>query len=134
MSIYLLDTYLDILEEKTAAPANGVYYIQKQNNNFEEFQDALQSDLGPEIRTWGTQVFGNPPEATNLWMGDQRAVSSVHKDFYENLYCVLRGEKHFTLLPPSNIPFMYYRPTKSARYVLTSDKLEVVPEEGETYW
>lgn len=32
------------------------------------------------------EAFGNEPEATNLWIGDDRAVSSLHKDFYENMY------------------------------------------------
>ena len=32
------------------------------------------------------EAFGNEPEATNVWIGDQRAVSSLHKDFYENMY------------------------------------------------
>ena len=26
----------------------------------------------------------------------------VHKDHYENLYCVIKGEKIFTLIPPSD--------------------------------
>ncbi len=29
----------------------------------------------------------------NLWIGDERAVSSAHKDNYENMYCVVVGEK-----------------------------------------
>jgi len=32
----------------------------------------------------------------------------VHKDHYENLYCVVSGEKHFTLLPPTDQPFIPY--------------------------
>ena len=33
---------------------------------------------------------------------------AVHKDHYENLYCVLSGEKHFLLHPPSDRPFIPY--------------------------
>lgn len=33
---------------------------------------------------------------------------SVHKDHYENLYCVVSGEKHFILLPPTDRPFIPY--------------------------
>lgn len=29
----------------------------------------------------------------NLWIGDERSVSSLHKDHYENLYCVVTGHK-----------------------------------------
>lgn len=32
----------------------------------------------------------------------------VHKDHYENLYCVISGEKHFLLHPPSDRPFIPY--------------------------
>ncbi|RLW10011.1 hypothetical protein DV515_00002290 [Chloebia gouldiae] len=32
----------------------------------------------------------------------------VHKDHYENLYCVVSGEKYFLLHPPSNRPFIPY--------------------------
>ncbi len=33
---------------------------------------------------------------------------SVHKDHYENLYCVISGEKNFILLPPTDRPFIPY--------------------------
>lgn len=32
----------------------------------------------------------------------------VHKDHYENLYCVVSGEKYFLLHPPSDRPFIPY--------------------------
>lgn len=36
------------------------------------------------------------------------SVLAVHKDHYENLYCVVSGEKHFLLHPPSDRPFIPY--------------------------
>lgn len=33
---------------------------------------------------------------------------AVHKDHYENLYCVISGEKKFILLPPTDRPFIPY--------------------------
>ena len=33
-------------------------------------------------------------------------MSSLHKDPYENLYSVIHGEKHFTLINPTYYPFM----------------------------
>lgn len=33
---------------------------------------------------------------------------AVHKDHYENLYCVVSGEKRFLLHPPSDRPFIPY--------------------------
>lgn len=29
------------------------------------------------------EAFGNEPDAVNLWIGDDRSVSAVHKDHYE---------------------------------------------------
>ena len=46
----------------------------------------------PEL-DWAREAFDQSPDAVNFWMGDQRAVTSMHKDPYENIYCVVRGHK-----------------------------------------
>lgn len=33
-------------------------------------------------------------------------MSALHRDYYENIYCTLEGEKHFTLLPPLSTPYL----------------------------
>jgi jumonji domain-containing protein 7 len=38
----------------------------------------LEGDLRPSLE-WAEKVFGGPPEATNLWIGDERSVTSFHK-------------------------------------------------------
>jgi hypothetical protein len=41
-------------------------------------------------------VFGESPDAVNIWIGNDAAVSSLHMDHYENMYAVVRGQKvHF---------------------------------------
>jgi jumonji domain-containing protein 7 len=40
----------------------------------------------------------------------------VRQDHYENIYLVLAGEKHFTLLPPTDYPFLYERLYPPARF------------------
>lgn len=40
------------------------------------------------------------PDAINLWIGNSRSVTAMHKDNYENVYVQVRGRKHFVLLPP----------------------------------
>merc|ERR1719221_2224372 len=89
----------------------------------------------PEVVPFGLSAFGNEPEAVNLWIGDERAVSSCHKDHYENLYVVVRGEKIFTLLPPSAAPFLYERFCQPAHFERRHDndrddssKLEAVAD------
>lgn len=47
----------------------------------------------------------------------------VHKDFYENIYCVINGHKDFILIPPTDLPHLTYKNFKVAKYknVSTSD-------------
>ena len=45
-------------------------------------------------------------------------IHAVHKDFYENIYCVVRGTKTFTLLPPTDLPYIPYGMTMSATYIV----------------
>lgn len=33
----------------------------------------------------------------------------VHKDPYENIYCVIDGHKDFILIPPSDLPYVPYK-------------------------
>ncbi len=37
-----------------------------------------------------------------MWIGNEKSVSSMHKDHYENLFYVCSGEKEFLLLPPAD--------------------------------
>lgn len=68
------------------------------------------------------EAFGKgPPDAMNLWIGDERAVSSMHKDHYENLFYVLDGEKIFTLCPPADAPFLPQESWESGTFHQQSD-------------
>jgi len=40
--------------------------------------DGLPEHIEGDI-PWATESFGKQPDAVNLWMGDQRAVTSMHK-------------------------------------------------------
>lgn len=40
----------------------------------------------------------------------------MHKDFYENIYCVVSGEKNFILHPPTDLPWIPYQNYPSAVY------------------
>lgn len=91
--------------EETHA-GDGVCYLSRQNDSLREELPGLLCDV-PAATSLGTAAFGNEPEAINLWIGDGRAASTCHKDHYENLYMVVRGEKVFTLLPPAAVPFLH---------------------------
>ncbi|XP_037068830.1 bifunctional peptidase and (3S)-lysyl hydroxylase JMJD7-like [Pollicipes pollicipes] len=91
--------FLDILEEPSRH--NGVFYIQKQNSNLTDELPELLNGVPSDI-SWMSEALDKSPDAVNFWMGDGRAVTSLHKDHYENIYCVVRGHKDVTLLPPAS--------------------------------
>ncbi|XP_024941922.1 jmjC domain-containing protein 7 isoform X5 [Cephus cinctus] len=107
-----MSQFLDHLENPQAG---SVFYIQRQNSNFTEDFPELISDVPPDI-PWATESFGKLPDAVNIWMGDERAVTSMHKDPYENIYCVISGEKDFLLHPPTDRPYIPYGKYPAAVY------------------
>ena len=60
----------------------GVPYLSQQNDNVRRHFSVLLDDIDPQLEL-AVQAFGNSPEAVNLWIGDERSVSSLHKDHYE---------------------------------------------------
>ncbi|XP_077258003.1 bifunctional peptidase and (3S)-lysyl hydroxylase JMJD7-like [Temnothorax americanus] len=107
-----ISAFLDTLEN---TKVNSVFYIQQQNSNFMHSFRKLWPDAETEI-SWASEAFGRQPDAVNFWMGDERAVTSMHKDPYENIYCVVSGEKNFILHPPTDLPWIPYRNYPSAVY------------------
>ncbi|CAM9666830.1 unnamed protein product [Ectocarpus fasciculatus] len=93
----------------------GVPYLSHQNDSLRQEFPGLMEDVEPFLAL-AREAFGNEPDAVNLWIGDDRSLSAVHKDHYENMYCVVRGEKHFTLLPPSDVLFLYEQEYPQGRY------------------
>ncbi|KAM4541253.1 bifunctional peptidase and (3S)-lysyl hydroxylase JMJD7 [Fundulus diaphanus] len=104
---------LDIIEGKVQK--NGVFYVQKQCSNLLQELPELVDDLEPHV-PWMSTALGKSPDAVNFWLGEANAITSMHKDPYENLYCVISGEKHFILLPPTDRPFIPYGLYQSAVY------------------
>lgn len=51
------------------------------------------SDIDSNGFALAREAFGNEPDAVNLWIGDERSVSSMHRDPYQNMYAVVVGEK-----------------------------------------
>ncbi|RLN87204.1 hypothetical protein BBJ28_00006568 [Nothophytophthora sp. Chile5] len=94
---------------------DGVPYLSHQNDSLREQFPALFEDV-PSCVELAKEAFGNEPDAVNIWIGDERAVSTMHKDHYENMYCVVKGQKHFTMLAPSAIGCLHEQEFASARY------------------
>lgn len=60
--------------------------------------------------------MGKSPDAVNLWIGNGRSTSALHKDNYENLYCMVAGIKRFVLISPVEVACVQERTLPSATY------------------
>ena len=114
---------------------NAVPYLSLQNDNLRQEMPELMSDIESSIPI-ATEAFGfDAPEAINLWIGDERSVSSLHKDHFENMYAVIAGEKIFTLLPPTDVVFLKEAEHPTLRYAFNPESKAVltpVSPEGRT--
>ncbi|KAL1946517.1 hypothetical protein VTO73DRAFT_14621 [Trametes versicolor] len=123
-----------------------VHYLQSQNGNlftnryfdlsggedpseFEPLRDHVPSEV-----PWCSDALDKVPDAVNLWIGDEKSVTSIHSDPYENVYTVIRGSKHFTLLPPTEGWCLKERRYPHATYVrsATTSQLDLVPSPADT--
>lgn len=127
-----LSQVLDIIQGKVEKRGgSGVYYVQKQCSNLLQELPELTSDLDTHI-SWMSAALGKDPDAVNFWLGEEAAVTSMHKDHYENLYCVISGEKHFLLLPPTDRPFIPYGLFQPAVYHQREDgRFEIIDQDGD---
>ncbi|PNI10803.1 hypothetical protein CK820_G0056777 [Pan troglodytes] len=123
-----LSFVLDVPEGRAQHP--GVLYVQKQCSNLPTELPQLLPDLESHV-PWASEALGKMPNAVNFWLGEAAAVTSLHKDHYENLYCVVSGEKHFLFHPPSDRPFIPYELYTPATYQPTEEgTFKVVDEEA----
>ncbi|XVE59862.1 hypothetical protein DITRI_Ditri05aG0081300 [Diplodiscus trichospermus] len=111
---------LDLIRQR---PNHLVAYLQQQNDCFRTEYRELDSDCDGHI-PWASEALGCLPEAVNLWIGNHLSETSFHKDHYENLYAVVSGEKHFLLLPPTDVHRMYIREYPAARYSYSEESGE----------
>lgn len=114
-------TVEQLLEELQAPSKDRVVYYQMQNSNLTDSEEwsVLLNDVD-ELK-WASEAFGTAPDAVNFWMGDHRAVTSTHKDPYENIYCVVRGHKDIILFPPTDLPWLRHKSCHPAKYSLNTE-------------
>lgn len=70
-----MGTFLDRLREKKD---DEVLYLQSQNDNLHAELKGLLQDATPDL-SFATEAFGAMPDVANVWVGDNRSVTSVHK-------------------------------------------------------
>ena len=108
--------FLTALDASVDDPASAsVPYVSAQDGSLTRDFPALAADVPAEL-PWATEAFGAPPDAINLWCGNDRSASSFHHDHYENLYAVIAGEKRFTLLPPCDSRLLQRRRCPVGRF------------------
>ncbi|XP_058057933.1 bifunctional peptidase and (3S)-lysyl hydroxylase Jmjd7 isoform X1 [Anopheles bellator] len=101
----------DFLSALDRKDSDSILYIQRQNSNLTEDFGDLWNDVCETSLEFASDAFNKSPDAVNFWMGDERAITSMHKDPYENIYCVISGYKDFILIPPidlHNVPRKRY--------------------------
>ena len=91
----------DTLETINLCPS--VVYYSRQNDCLRtEMANLFHSTLIPSTFNFAEGAFNTgPPEAINLWIGNECSVSSIHKDHYENLFYVCSGEDWFRKVMPT---------------------------------
>eukprot|EP00796_Vickermania_ingenoplastis_P010494 gene10494-7291_t len=115
-------THIDMRELRREGWRGAIVYGQLQNNCFNTEFTHLHQDVLPNIDAFGRRVFGSAPEASNVWFGTGVSVSSLHQDWVENLYAVVRGVKEFLLIPPWEGIFVPKPEIPSAAFALDADR------------
>lgn len=98
-----------------------------EDDNLHGEYACLLPDIDEEI-SWASAL--GKPDAVNLWIGNDRSTSAMHKDNYENLYCVITGIKSFVLISPLEVACVRERTLPSATYKMKSEGgFEIVPDD-----
>ncbi|TQS32853.1 hypothetical protein Golomagni_06821 [Golovinomyces magnicellulatus] len=126
------ETFLKYIVDQEREPSfpkdAEIRYAQTQNDNLREEYSLLYPDTLQDI-PFARIALQRSPEAINLWLGNSRTVTAVHKDNFENIYVQVRGRKHFTLLPPVCHPCMQEQQLAPATYVRQSGALVLCMDE-----
>ncbi len=85
-----------------------------EDDNLRGEYSQLYPDVPEDVR-WATDCLG-APDAVNVWIGNGRSTTALHKDNYENIYCQIRGKKRFVLLPSVETPCVNIRFLPQAIY------------------
>ncbi|KAI0677364.1 Clavaminate synthase-like protein [Trametes maxima] len=140
-----MKAFLETISSGSSADGE-VHYLQSQNGNLftsryfdlngqeDESEFEPLREHAPSEIPWCSDALDKSPDAVNLWIGDEKSVTSIHSDPYENIYTVIRGSKTFTLLPPTEGWFLEERRYPHATYVrsATTSQLELVPSPVDT--
>ncbi|KAK7745218.1 hypothetical protein SLS62_009847 [Diatrype stigma] len=119
------EDFLTFLQRQELDPAfregdGEVRYAQTQNDNLRHEYVSLFSEVERSV-AFARIALGAEPEAINMWVGNSRSTTALHKDNYENVYVQVAGRKHFVLLSPLCQPCVNERDLAPATYVRVGD-------------
>ncbi|XP_031632331.1 bifunctional peptidase and (3S)-lysyl hydroxylase Jmjd7 [Contarinia nasturtii] len=117
----------EFLDKLSVSDDDQILYIQKQNSNLSEDFPELMSDIDVNTLKFAYEAFNKNPDAINFWMGDSRSITSLHKDPYENIYCVISGYKDFILISPTDYPFIKRSKYPLGIYKTENGKIQIDP-------
>lgn len=100
-----------------------------ENDNLRDEYITLFSDVQKDI-PFARIALERTPDAVNLWIGNSKSVTALHKDNYENIYVQVLGRKHFVLMPPMCHPCVNEQRLKPATYTRVDDKLVLRTDSG----
>lgn len=107
--------------ERSVIPIVDVFFLihmVQENDNLRGEYSPLYKDVDKEIPWARIALGGRDPDAINLWIGNSRSVTALHRDNYENIYCQIIGSKHFVLLPPTEMACINEKMLPCATYTL----------------
>lgn len=96
------------------------YSLLSENDNFRNEYAPLFKDAQRDI-PFARIALQKDPEAINLWIGNSRSTTALHRDPMENIYVQILGQKHFVLLPPLYHPCVNEQLVTPATYVRRHD-------------
>ncbi|KAI0914062.1 phospholipase A2 [Ustulina deusta] len=102
--------------EQEAGKRDEVRYAQTQNDNMRHEYIMLFSQVEKSI-AFARIALERDPDAINMWIGNSRSVTALHRDNYENIYVQIAGHKHFVLLPPLFQPCVNEQNLEPATYI-----------------
>ncbi|KAI1335240.1 phospholipase A2 [Xylariaceae sp. FL0016] len=98
-----------------------VRYAQTQNDNFRHEYQTLFGEVPRDI-AFARIALEKEPDAVNLWIGNARSVTAMHRDNYENIYVQIAGQKHFVLMPALCQPCINEKELVPATYSRKDDQ------------
>ncbi|KAL8358197.1 hypothetical protein RB598_002799 [Gaeumannomyces tritici] len=102
-------------EPSSSDDGNEIRYAQTQNDNLRNEYSTLFRHVQRDI-PFARIALQREPDAINMWIGNSRSVTALHKDNYENVYVQVLGRKHFVLLPSLCHPCVNERRLAPATY------------------